>query len=133
MAYTNELQLLPEKRSKVELRSPGRSKMFNWGLISITIVAALGFSLFYLKSGLEQDIASIDLELNANEAKRDKKFEGDILILKKQLGVVSGLLKNHVYWSQALIGFENSLLDRVQVTMLELSKNESKIKFSGLG
>src|SRR3989344_2599281 len=123
MSKNGEIQLLPEKRTKIELGgSRGRERLFTTGVVLLVIVLALGGVLLYLKTKLEQDIARIDSELIALESKRDKAFEKEVLITKKQLGLVAGLLDNHVHWTGILTKIEDLLQGKVKITSLKLQK-----------
>ncbi len=129
---SNEIQFLQEKRTKIELGTKTRNKLLTTGIVALALVLAAGSVLTYLKSNLTSEIAQIDSDLDALEARRDKKFEGELLVVRKQLGLISSLLDNHIYWSNTLTKIENLLQGQVQVKNLGLDKSLNEVKLGGV-
>jgi len=129
---SNEIQFLQEKRTKIELGTKTRNKLLTIGIVALALVLAAGSVLTYLKSNLTGEIVQIDSDLDALEARRDKKFEGELLVVKKQLGLISSLLDNHIYWSNTLTKIENLLQGQVQVKNLGLDKSLNEVKLGGV-
>ena len=132
MLKNNEIQLLPGNKIKLDLGSTTeKSRLLIVGVIFLVIVLAVGGLLSYLKYNLEEEITKIDSDLGALETKRDKKFEKEVLTLKKQLGLISGLLDSHIYWTEALITFEAQLQEKVRITNFSFEKSSDQINISG--
>ncbi len=129
---SNEIQFLQEKRTKIELGTKTRNKLLTIGIVALALVLAASSVLTYLKSNLTSEIAQIDSDLDALEARRDKKFEGELLVVRKQLGLISSLLDNHIYWSNTLTKIENLLQGQVQVKNLGLDKSLNEVKLGGV-
>jgi|GEM_PF-5391702 len=129
---SNEIQFLQEKRTKIELGTKTRNKLLTIGIVALALVLAASSVLTYLKSNLTGEIVQIDSDLDALEARRDKKFEGELLVVKKQLGLISSLLDNHIYWSNTLTKIENLLQGQVQVKNLGLDKSLNEVKLGGV-
>lgn len=134
MAQTNEIQLLTGKSGQkidIKTKASKRNKLFIVGAVSLIAVLSVGFFLVYLKSNLKQEIVNIDSELNTLETKRDKNFEKEILVIKKQLILVSDLLDKHTYWTKALASLEDLLQNKVQVVGLEFGVIGNEVSIIG--
>lgn len=127
------IQLLPGGgRQKIGIKTKKEwNKLFIVGIVILIIVVGTGSFLFYLKSDLENKIANIDIALTALEQKRDKTFEKEILIIKKQLGLVNGLLDNHPYWTKGLTVIEDLLHDKIQVVGFDFVSGKNEIGIVG--
>lgn len=131
MALNQDIQLLPEKRTRLELGGDGGKTFFILGLTLMAVSIVLVFIVTWYKTSLEQEISQIDSELVVLESKRDKKFESDLMTLDKQLSLVVNLLDNHTYLSIALNKVEKLLQSRIQITRLEF-KESSLIVLDGV-
>lgn len=128
-----EIQLLPGKsRQTVGIKNEEKkNKILVYGIIIIAAVLLVGFSLIYLKSSIEEEILNLDSQLNTLEQKRDKKFEKNIIVIKKQLGLVSGLIDKHPYWTDGLTIIENLLQDKVQIENVDFDSSKNEINLIG--
>ena|SRR3989338_11460078 len=131
MLRNQDIQLLPETRTRLDLGTNGGKKFFISGAAILAVSVALVLLLSWYKGSLEQRISQIDSDLTALESKRDKKFENNLLVLDRQISLVASLLDKHVYWSTALDKVERLLQTQVQITRVEL-KEHSIIEVDGV-
>lgn len=122
MVHNQDIQLLPETRKRIDIKTPGGNKVLLSAIAFLILMLGVGF-YFSLRAGnLEKKVNSLNLDLANLESKRDEVFENNILITKQQLGLVSGYIDNHLYWTIMLIKLENLLQDKVQLTRLDFQK-----------
>ncbi len=136
MAKDNQIQLLPGKNRHVitslKAEKAKKSKLFISGIIGLAIILLAGFYLSYLNSNLEQEITRIDLELSNLEARRDKKFENEALVLKNQMSLVFNSINNHTYWTKALAVIEDLMQDRIRLKTLQAEAAANEISITGV-
>lgn len=126
------LQLLPETRRKVEIKVPGENRFLYLGaaVLAATLVLFLGISFY---SGfLIKKIAGIDGDLVNLEKQRDKKNEESLLLLDKQLSLISRLLSDHIFWSKGLAKVESLLQNQIQFETFSAATMENKLDFKAL-
>lgn len=121
------LQLLPDTRKKIEVRTPGENKMLIWGFITMAIVASLYFGLNMYTDRLNQEILDVDGQIRALEDRRDKKAETELSSLSKQSQLISGILNNHVFFSRAFGKLELLISPKIQPESLQLTGKDSSI------
>lgn len=130
MPVNQDIQLLPETRRKIDVKMPGGNRFLLNGIGCLVIIMAIGFYFSYSSNRLEKSVNNLNSELLDLESKRDRGFENDIKIFKKQLALVSGFIDNHIYWSIALQKLETLLQNKVQLTRLDFQKLESHNEIS---
>jgi hypothetical protein len=90
------------------------------------------FFLGRYENSLKSQLNSVDGKLAEIEQKRNKKDEALIKLTKDRLALISNLVKNHTYWSQAFSWLENMLQTDIQVDSLSFDpKDGGKLFFSG--
>lgn len=126
------LQLLPETRRRIDIKVPGENRFVFIGtaILTVTLILFLGIKLY--NSSLINKIASIDNDLANLEKQRDKTSEASLLLLDKQLSLISTLLNNHIYWSQGLAKIEGLLQNQIQFETLAASTIDNKFTFKAL-
>src|SRR3989344_1834835 len=132
MSDQNGLQLLPETRRKIAIKVPGENRFISTGITIIVLMLVLSGGLFYYKISLENKMSGLDLELAALEKKRDNKVESNLLILDKQLSLISNLLDSHVVWSKALSKIESLLQPQVQFVSFSAAVGDNRFEFKAL-
>lgn len=125
MPTNQDIQLLPETRRKIDIRMPGGNRFLLSGIACLVVVLAIGFYFDYLSNKLEKSVNTLNSELLDLDSKRDKGFENNVKILKRQLALISGFVDNHIYWSIALQKLETLLQNKVQLTRLDFQKLEN--------
>lgn len=126
------IQLLPETRRKIEIKTPGENRWLYAGVtVVILVVIAVGGLLFY-KGGLEEKLAQLDSDLAKLEEQRDKKVENNLLILDKQLSLITKLLNNHIFWTKALGKIEVLTNPQVQYQTFVGGVDDGKLELKAL-
>lgn len=129
MAENGDLQLLPERRKKIEIHVPGENRLLVLSLIAAVFVAALYFSGYlYLKS-LNASIQGIDGKLKKQEESRDKTMEDKLFLLSKTLQVVSPIANSQNFWSYGLKHFTSLIEPTVQLDGLSVNSNDKNFSF----
>lgn len=123
------LQLLPQSRRKIDISVPGENRFIFTGAIILFLAIILLAGLMYYKNTREQALTSLDGQITALESQRDKATEGKIVALNQQIGFVSQLLSNHVFWSKGLERFGGMLNPQVYLESLAVSTSEQKMTF----
>lgn len=126
------LQLLPETRRRIDVKVPGENSFIFVGAAILAAVLVLFLGIKFYNSSLINKIASIDNDLVNLEKQRDKKNEAGLLLLDKQLSLISTLLDNHIYWSQGLAKIEGLLQNQIQFETLAASTMDNKLSFKAL-
>ena len=122
MAYNQDIQLLPQTKRKIDINTPGGNKLLVGGVVILALALAAGFYFRYNVGNIEKELIDLNTKLAANELRRDRAFEKEIQILRKQLNLVSGFLENHVYWTITYRKLESLLEDKVQLTRLDFTR-----------
>lgn len=114
MANQGGIQLLPETRRRIDIKTPGENRWIYSGIAALVIIFSIAAGLAYYRSGLEDRLAGLDANLTNLDKQRDKKAEDNLLILSKQLSLTTSLLNNHIFWSKALAKVESLTQPQVQ-------------------
>ena len=108
------IQLLPESRRKIEIKTPGENRWLYAGLAALVLVFSIAAVLIFYRAGLEDRVAELDVNLTNLEKQRNKKAEENLLTLDQQLKLTTRLLNDHVFWSKALAKIEALTQPQVQ-------------------
>ena len=122
------LQLLPESRRKIEIRTPGENSWIYAGVTALVLVFSIAAGLAFYRSGLEDQVAQLDADLKNLEDSRDKKVEENLLILSEQLSLTTRLLNEHVFWSKALAKIESLTQPQVQFSTFNALAEEGRFE-----
>ena len=130
MADWAGLQLLPETRKKIDVKIPGENRVIYIGVCLLVMV--LGLYLYFNSQvqTLEQRLAEIEEQVTSIEEGRDKKKEEKLVDLKKQTALLSKMLSDHIFWSQAWTKLEGLIIPQLQVKSLALSSGKEEIAFA---
>ncbi len=130
MADHGGIQLLPETRRHIEIRTPGENRLLTIGVIAIVVMLAayVGFRIY--EQSLTSDLATVDGQLLTLEQTRDKATEQELLTFNQQATLMGTLLKNHVFWSQVFTRLERMLQGQVQLASLSGSVAKQDISFT---
>lgn len=111
MADRGGIQLLPETRKKLEIKIPGENRLIGIGVGVIFIVLAIygGFTYYVNDLTSQADALSADAAQLNQERIKNKDTNQNLIALTKQANIISQLLDNHLFWTQALINIENTL------------------------
>ena len=71
----NRLQLLPEKRRKIYIKSPGENKFLYIGAIFLGLVVVLVFFVNGYKNSLQNKTVQLDAQIKGLDAQRNKDRE----------------------------------------------------------
>lgn len=126
-----DLELLPEKRKKIEFGEEKRFK-FNFSILFLLLALALYGGLFFYNKNLAGKIKNLDNKMLNLTKDRDKEKEGQILEVKGKLEQVGTILENHIFWSKAFGRIKELTLPSIQFQSFEGSSPESKIEFKGI-
>ena len=132
MADQNGLQLLPETRRKIEIIVPGENRFIYAGIAILVLMLILIGGLYFYKISLENSKIELDVQIADLEKDRDKKVETNLIVLNKQLALISTLLDSHVIWSKALNKIENLLQPQVQFLSFSATVLDNKFEFKAL-
>jgi len=124
-----ELELLPEKRTKLEFKPPQK---FRATLLILIIVFVVYGGLNFYNQSLENKINDIDSVLINNNATRDKNKEERISSARIKLIQAKNLLNEHPLWSKGFEKIQNLTLPAVRFKNINTSLTERKIEFSAI-
>ena len=122
------IQLLPETRRKIDVKTPGENRWINAGVAVLILVFAIAAGLAFYRGGLEDQVAGLDTSLTNLEKQRDKKVEENLLILNQQLSLTAQLLNDHIFWSKALAKVESLTQPQVQFSTFNATATEGKFE-----
>ena len=122
------IQLLPESRRKITIKTPGENRWIYAGVTALVLVSSIAAGLAYYRGGLEDQVAGLDNNLTNLEKQRDKKVEANLLILSQQLSMTTTLLNNHVFWSKALAKVEALTQPQVQFSTFNALAEEGRFE-----
>ncbi len=118
MADQGGLQLLPEKRRRVEVQTKGDMGLLIFGVVLLISVVAGYFLLNTMVMDARSELASLDSQYMDINNERDRSAEDRILTLSRQLGLINRLLDSHIYWSQGLDKLERLTLPEIRYVNL---------------
>jgi Tfp pilus assembly protein PilN len=126
----NRLQLLPEKRKKIYIKSRGENNYFFIGIAFLILIIVSALFVDGYRGRLESRALQLDTQIQDLNNQRDKQREEELQNLSKQIAQVSNLLDGHVFWSEAFSRVESLIGSQVQVNNLEASVQEKSISFT---
>jgi len=132
MSNSNGLQLLPENRKSISIKVPGENIPIYIGSFLVALVFLIAGGLSIYSNGLKNKIAAKDGEILVLENRRDKQAEQKLIILSKQLGVTSQILKNHIYWSVGFSKIESAMQSQIQFKSFSANLAEKTVNFQAL-
>ncbi len=126
------LQLLPESRRKIDIKTPGENRWLYAGITALVLVAIITMGFLFYKGGLEDKLAQLDSDLANLEKQRDKKVENNLLTLSKQLSLTTKLLNDHIFWTKALGKIEALTNPQVQYMTFIGGINDGRFEMKAL-
>ena len=114
----------------MEFYTPGQNTPL-WLALGCLLLVGLVYGGLYLYRGrLDEQVIAASEAFNANEAKRNKPQEQELLKAKEALALVQPLLASHVHWSAAFTRVQRLVDPEVQFDSLstKLDKNEYAFK-----
>jgi len=131
MSQGGIIQLLPETRRSVDISVPGENKPLYWGAGVLVLVVVLFAGLKIYSSILTKKLTTINNEALALEQKRDRDFEKELLVLDQRFFSASGLLTNHIIWSNALVKIQGLTHPQIQIDTFLADTQDGKIDVKG--
>lgn len=120
------IQLLPESRRKIDIKTPGENRWLYAGVAALVLVFSVAAGLAYYRGGLEDQVSGLDADLTSLEKQRDKKVEANLLTLSQQLSMTTQLLNAHLFWSKALAKIEALTQPQVQFSAFNSLAGEGR-------
>jgi len=133
MAYKGGVQLLPETRRQAAGRTVRGNKLVYWGIAIGILVLVGNLVLSAYAKNLEERLAAVNGELRTQEASRDEEKEDVLVEVQQQSRLMSKLLRNHVYWTEAFGLIERLMQSNVRLESLSASSADGSIEFSAVG
>ena len=121
-----ELQLLPEKTTRVQLGAP---RKLGSGVLSLVIALVLWAGLFFYNRNLASRVQELDAQFIAFNQARDLDQEGRVNEVRSKLQQSSALLDEHILWSKGFQKIQSLTLPSVQFQSLITSVPELKFEF----
>jgi Tfp pilus assembly protein PilN len=128
----NNLQLLPEKRRKIYVKSPGENIFLIIGITIIVIFLIAAFTVESYMGSLEKKLLTTNSNLEELNNTRDREREGELQSLNSQLSLLSGVLDGHILWSEAFARTETLMGQQVQVISLDASISKNEINLTAI-
>lgn len=117
------LQLLPGTKKRLGIKVPGENRFLYIGSAILGAVIVTSFWLNFTTKSLEEELKSVDEQIQSLEQKRNKQFESNIKLIQKQLAVTSELIDGHHYFSQAILKLASLIQEKVQVESLSIESD----------
>lgn len=121
-----ELQLLPEKTTKVQFKTQRR---LGPGILFLAITLVLSGGLLFYNQSLEKKVQKLDAQFLALNQARDLNKESRVTGIKSKLSRSQTLLDEHILWSKGFKKVQNLTLPSVQFQSLVASIPELKFEF----
>ena len=134
MADKGGLQLLPENRKRIDIKTPGENKLIYASVSLVGLVLAAMGGLWLYGNNLATKITDNDKEIAALEEQRGKlkETEQKLIILSKQISLTNQILKNHTYWSKGLSKIESALQSNIQFKSFSAILSEESFRIQAL-
>jgi len=123
------LQLLPEARRKLEIKTPGANKIVFVSVMILVLVGIIFGATFFYKSSLESKLTDLDTSLAGINSRRQAEKESKILTLEKQTATLGSILKEHNFWSEGFLKIEERVLPNVVLEMFNGSISDNTVSF----
>ena len=125
------ISLLPESRRKLEIKIPGEKRPIYYGASVVLLVLLIFGGLKLFSSALTGKLSEIENAISLSEGQRDKKFEQEALVLKKQFSLAGNILTKHLIWSNALTVVQNLTPPQVQIETFLGDAHEARLDIKG--
>lgn len=127
MAGLEDLQLLPERRKKIEVHIPGENKLLIFSLIIFFVIAGIYAVAFFYERSVINSIFALDDQLKNLDVSRDKKAEENIILLANRLAVAAPLINTQNVWSKGFDKLQALTQPQVQFKTLGSRISDKKI------
>lgn len=121
-----ELELLPEKRQKIQIGPKKRSLP---SIAFLVIILALYGGLVFYNQTLKTKVESLDADLVNFNSGRDRQKEDRINEVNVKLSQAQSLLDSHIFWSEGFKKIQQLTLPSVQFKHIVASLPELKFEF----
>lgn len=121
-----ELELLPEKRQKIQIGPKKRSLP---SISFLVIILVLYGGLVFYNQTLKTKVESLDADLVNFNNGRDRQKEDRINEVNAKLSQAQNLLDSHIFWSKGLKKIQQLTLPSVQFEHIAASLPELKFEF----
>lgn len=122
------LQLLPETRKKIEVTIPGENRLLFIGVVFLLLAVVAVAGLYYYKNTITTKITDLDTQISNLEKNRNAEAEDKILVLNKQLSLISNIIDNHIFWTKGFGKLESLLQSQIQITSLDASTEKIDLR-----
>lgn len=130
MPYKGGVQLLPETQRRPTLRSYTSGNALFYAAVVIGIgTFVVSAILGGYKKNLQGKLDTIEAQLDASEANRDRDQEKELVAVAKQSSIMKQLLNSKLYWTQALSRMEQMAQSSVTLTAMQADATKSTITF----
>ncbi len=111
---------MPETRKSISVTIPGENRILYVGIAVLVISIILTVGLWFLRSSKANSLAEVLTQLKTKNDEIDANIEivNSVATVSQQIGSISKLLDNHIYWSNALGRVENLLSAQIQIDSL---------------
>lgn len=124
-----ELQLLPEKTTRVQLKAP---RKLGQGISFLAVALVLWGALFFYNLSLETKVQELDAAFVAFNQARNVDQEDRVNEIRSKLQQSSTLLDEHILWSKGFQKVQSLTLPSVQFQSLIASVPELKFEFKAV-
>lgn len=122
------IQLLPENRRRIDIKTPGENRWIYAGVTALILVILIAAGMAFYRGGLEDELTGLDANIANLEKQRDKKVEANLLTLNKQLSMTTKFLNDHIFWSKALGKIEALTNPQVQFVTFTALADEGRFE-----
>lgn len=124
---------MPETRRERARKVVAGNKTVYWGIAIGIIVLVLNIIMSAYATSLNEQLAATHGQLRLQEDSRDKDAEDQLQAVQRQSLLMTQLLRNHLYWSQALDRIEDLMQSNVVLTVLDATFTGGEIQFQARG
>mgnify|MGYP001562136117 CR=1 FL=1 len=134
MADKGGLQLLPENRKRIDIKTPGENRMTYMGAGLLVLILIITGGLWLYGNSLTAKITDADKQIANLEKQRNdlKGAEQKLVTLSKQISLTNQILKNHTYWSKGLSKIESALQSNIQFKSFSAILSEESFRIQAL-
>jgi Tfp pilus assembly protein PilN len=128
MDVKNQFQLLPGTKKRLGIKVPGENRFLYVGSAILGAALVTSFAMTRYVGTLTGELKAITDQIVSINQKRDLKAEEILKVTKNRIDTVSGLIKDHTYWTLGMYKISSLIQDKVQIESFSGEGDKISIK-----